>query len=150
MSWLVNQNSRFIKNENNVLTNVNRTPCLDFEGLGDWGSKTHGYKSWDDQFGGWGPYPSRIILLITDAGPIRNDDPYSATGMNEPEIAAQLAQYVYYPSPNRAAEKLLPEEFLQDPVIYPSEQALKNSEVYKKSPPRIQKFKNSIYNSLIH
>jgi serine/threonine-protein kinase PpkA len=39
----------------------------------------------------WGPYPSRIILLITDAGPIRNDDPYSATGMNEPEIADMAA-----------------------------------------------------------
>jgi serine/threonine-protein kinase PpkA len=35
----------------------------------------------------WKPYQSRLILLITDAGAIRNDDPYSATGMNEPEIA---------------------------------------------------------------
>ena len=35
----------------------------------------------------WGPYQSRIMLLITDAGPIRNDDPYSTTGMNEAEIA---------------------------------------------------------------
>ena len=35
----------------------------------------------------WAPYQSRIMLLITDAGPIRNDDPYSTTGMNEPEIA---------------------------------------------------------------
>ena len=35
----------------------------------------------------WSPYQSRIMLLITDAGPIRNDDPYSSTGMNESEIA---------------------------------------------------------------
>ncbi len=35
----------------------------------------------------WAPYQSRIMLLITDAGPIRNDDPYSTTGMNEAEIA---------------------------------------------------------------
>lgn len=35
----------------------------------------------------WAPYQSRIMLLITDAGPIRNDDPYSSTGMNEAEIA---------------------------------------------------------------
>ena len=35
----------------------------------------------------WKPYQSRLILLITDAGAIRNDDIYSATGMNEAEIA---------------------------------------------------------------
>jgi len=35
----------------------------------------------------WAPYQSRIMLLITDAGPIRNDDPYSTTGMNEAQIA---------------------------------------------------------------
>jgi len=35
----------------------------------------------------WQPYQSRLIFLITDAGAIRNDDPYSSTGMNEPEIA---------------------------------------------------------------
>jgi serine/threonine-protein kinase PpkA len=39
----------------------------------------------------WTPYQSRIMLLITDAGPIRNDDPYSTTGMNEPEIADMAA-----------------------------------------------------------
>jgi serine/threonine-protein kinase PpkA len=35
----------------------------------------------------WKPYQSRLIFLITDAGAIRNDDPYSSTGMNESEIA---------------------------------------------------------------
>jgi serine/threonine-protein kinase PpkA len=35
----------------------------------------------------WEPYQSRLIFLITDAGAIRNDDPFSTTGMNEPEIA---------------------------------------------------------------
>ena len=35
----------------------------------------------------WKPYQSRLIFLITDAGAIRNDDPYSTTGMNEPEVA---------------------------------------------------------------
>jgi len=39
----------------------------------------------------WGPYQSRIMLLITDAGPLRNDDPYSTTGMNEAEIADMAA-----------------------------------------------------------
>jgi len=35
----------------------------------------------------WKPYQSRLIMLITDAGAIRNDDPYSTTGMNEAEVA---------------------------------------------------------------
>jgi serine/threonine-protein kinase PpkA len=39
----------------------------------------------------WAPYQSRIMLLITDAGPIRNDDPYSTTGMNAAEIADMAA-----------------------------------------------------------
>lgn len=39
----------------------------------------------------WAPYQSRIMLLITDAGPIRNNDPFSSTGMNEAEIADMAA-----------------------------------------------------------
>lgn len=35
----------------------------------------------------WESYGSRLAFLITDAGAIRNDDPYSTTGMNEKEIA---------------------------------------------------------------
>ncbi len=35
----------------------------------------------------WAPYKSRLTFLITDAGALRNDDPYSSTGMNEAEIA---------------------------------------------------------------
>ncbi len=35
----------------------------------------------------WAPYQSRIIFLITDAGAIRADDPWSSTGLNEREIA---------------------------------------------------------------
>ncbi len=39
----------------------------------------------------WSPYLSRLAFLITDAGAIRNDDPYSSTGMNEAEIADMAA-----------------------------------------------------------
>ena len=41
--------------------------------------------------------------------------------INEAENAAQLAEYVYYASPNLAAVEFLPEEFLSDPVIYPNQ-----------------------------
>jgi len=39
----------------------------------------------------WSPYLSRLAFLITDAGAIRNDDPYSSTDMNEAEIADMAA-----------------------------------------------------------
>ena len=39
----------------------------------------------------WTTYQSRLIFLITDAGPIGNNDPYSSTGMNRREIADMAA-----------------------------------------------------------
>jgi spermidine/putrescine transport system substrate-binding protein len=62
--------------------------------------------------------------------------------LNAPENAAQLAEYVYYATPNTAAEKLLPREFLDDPVIYPSQEALAESEFYRPLPPRAAKKRN--------
>lgn len=70
--------------------------------------------------------------------------------LNEPEIAARLAQYVYYASPNQAAEKLLPEDFTNDPVIYPSGAALEKSEPYKRLPPRVQKRHSGIMSRIVN
>jgi len=64
--------------------------------------------------------------------------------INQAEHAAQLAQYVYYATPNLAAEKLLPEEFLNDKDIYPDADKLKNSEFYRPLPARIQRRRNVI------
>ncbi|MGF1761232.1 spermidine/putrescine ABC transporter substrate-binding protein [Photobacterium sagamiensis] len=69
--------------------------------------------------------------------------------INLPENAAQLAQFVYYASPNMAAEKLLPEGFLNDEVIYPNQDSLKNSEFYKPLSARAQRNRNSIGVSII-
>ncbi len=68
--------------------------------------------------------------------------------LNEPKNAAQLAEFVYYATPNKAAEKLLPDEFLKNPFIYPNAAALKNSETHTYIPFNIQKLRNSIYNNL--
>lgn len=65
--------------------------------------------------------------------------------LNEPENAAQLAQYVYYATPNLAAEKLLPAAFLADPIIYPPADVLAKSEVFRALPPRAEKRRSSIY-----
>lgn len=70
--------------------------------------------------------------------------------LNEPKIAARLAQYVYYATPNKAAEALLPADFRNDPVIYPSEDALKNSEAYSRLPPRAHKNRAAIFSRIVY
>ena len=64
--------------------------------------------------------------------------------VNDPENAAQLAEFVYSATPNLAAEKLLPDEFLQDPVIYPDINALSKSELNHPLPARIVKKRSRI------
>lgn len=70
--------------------------------------------------------------------------------INEPQIAARLAQHVYYATPNRAAEELLPAEFKSDPVIYPSGPALKKSEPYQRISPRAEKRRSAIFSRIVH
>jgi len=64
--------------------------------------------------------------------------------MNTPEHAARQAEFVYYATPNRAAEALLPAEFREDPVIYPSAEVLARSETYRPLPPRAQRRYNQL------
>ncbi len=64
--------------------------------------------------------------------------------INEPENAAQLARFAFMASPNLEAEKLLPKDFLANPVIYPDQESLKNSEFYRPIAPRSQRLRNAI------
>ncbi len=64
--------------------------------------------------------------------------------LNEPKVAAQNAEFVYYATPNQAAETHLPQEYFDNPVIYPPEAQLSKSEFYKPLSPRAQKLTNSI------
>ncbi|WP_439860590.1 polyamine ABC transporter substrate-binding protein [Pseudomonas sp. MBLB4136] len=64
--------------------------------------------------------------------------------INEPQHAAQLAQYVHYATPNRAAQRLLPEAMLSDPIIYPDATGLASSEFYQPLPPRALRLRNQI------
>ena len=70
--------------------------------------------------------------------------------LNEPEIAARLAQFVHYATPNLAAEALLPPEFTSDPVIYPSNKALEKSETYHRLPVQTQKLRAAIFSRLVN
>ena len=69
--------------------------------------------------------------------------------LNEPDNASQLAEYVYYATPNKAAERLLPEEFLADSTISPDASMLSKSESYAPLPPRSVRNRNAIYSSAI-
>ncbi len=65
--------------------------------------------------------------------------------LNEPENAAATAFFLHYATPNTAAEKLLPPEHLNNPLIYPAPDILSRSEFYTKLPPRIKKGRNEIF-----
>ena len=45
-----------------------------------------------------------------------------------PDVAAQVAETIGYPTPNLAARKLLPTEVANDPSLYPSEEVINNGE----------------------
>ena len=65
--------------------------------------------------------------------------------LNESQNAAEHAEYMYYATPNEAAEKLLPEEFLTDPLIYPSKEIMAKCEIEEKLPARVYKKRNTIF-----
>jgi spermidine/putrescine transport system substrate-binding protein len=68
--------------------------------------------------------------------------------INRPKIAARNARWVYLATPNTAAEKHLPDSFLQDPIIYPSQAVQNRSEFYTSLSPRVNKSVNALLNRL--
>ncbi|OEU73772.1 MAG: hypothetical protein BA869_04655 [Desulfuromonadales bacterium C00003107] len=64
--------------------------------------------------------------------------------LNEPKNAAQQALFSFSATPNLAAEKLLPKDFLENSVIYPDQESLKNSEFYRPLSARSQRLRNAI------
>jgi spermidine/putrescine transport system substrate-binding protein len=59
--------------------------------------------------------------------------------LQRPDIAARLALYSNFASPNRSAQALLPQEFIDNPAIYPKPDALAKSEIDEELPLRIAK-----------
>jgi spermidine/putrescine transport system substrate-binding protein len=70
--------------------------------------------------------------------------------INEPENAAQIAEFVHYATPNLAADKLLSDEHHADPVINPSSEILKRSEVYQVLPPRVTRKWNAVFAEVVN
>jgi spermidine/putrescine transport system substrate-binding protein len=69
--------------------------------------------------------------------------------LNEPEIAARLAEFLYYPTPNTEAERLLPEEHRNDPLIYPPPGVMARLEPSTSLPPRGVRLRNQIYARIV-
>jgi spermidine/putrescine transport system substrate-binding protein len=65
--------------------------------------------------------------------------------LNDPQNAAEHSEYMYYATPNAAAEKLLSKELLANPLVYPDDAIIKKCEIEKKLPPRIIKKRNAIF-----
>ena len=89
-------------------------------------------------------------LSILSSSPRKKEAKQFINFLNEPEIAAQQALYVHYATPNLAAQKLLPQDFKDNPIIYPNEVSLKNSEVYLRLPARAQKKRAAIFSRIVH
>lgn len=70
--------------------------------------------------------------------------------MNRPEVAARNAQGIYYATPNRAAEALLPESYLADPLVYPDAETLERCEVYQPLAPEALRARVQAYSRIVH
>jgi spermidine/putrescine transport system substrate-binding protein len=84
-------------------------------------------------------------LVVMESSPNKKLAADFINFLNVPENAARLAQFLYYATPNLAAEKLLPEEFLKDPTIYPSPAVLQRSEFPRPLSPRATRRHNQIF-----
>jgi len=69
--------------------------------------------------------------------------------LNEPHNAARNAEFVHYATPNRAAEKYLPDEYFKDHIIYPPQSVLDRAESYRELSPRTLKRRNEHFVRLI-
>lgn len=64
----------------------------------------------------------------------------------DPEIAAEISEYVRYANPNAAADEYLADELLNDPAIYPSADVMQKLYVAEEKPQNIQRSRTRIWN----
>ncbi|MBK6657664.1 MAG: spermidine/putrescine ABC transporter substrate-binding protein [Proteobacteria bacterium] len=69
--------------------------------------------------------------------------------INEPDNASRNAAFVNFATPNAAAAKLMPPEFLNNTSIYPSAKTLANSELFVPLPPRALSYRNTQFSRLL-
>lgn len=64
----------------------------------------------------------------------------------DPEIAAEISEYVRYANPNAAADEYLADELLNDSAIYPSADVMQKLYVAEEKPQNIQRSRTRIWN----
>lgn len=69
--------------------------------------------------------------------------------MNQPEHAAKNSQTLKYATTNQSARSFIPAEYLENKLIYLSEEQLKNSEFVRQKSARAQKYWNNAYMRVI-
>jgi spermidine/putrescine transport system substrate-binding protein len=69
--------------------------------------------------------------------------------INDPATAAKNAAFVNFASPNQAALKLMPPEYLNNPSIFPSAKTLGNSDLFAPLPPRALSYRNTQFAHLL-
>jgi len=70
--------------------------------------------------------------------------------LNEPKVAARLANYVYYATPNVAAKSLLSKDYFSNSVIFPTQEQLNRMAFSTELKPRARKFINSLMVNLLN
>jgi spermidine/putrescine-binding protein len=90
------------------------------------GASTDDYDAYED-FGYAVPNEGGVVWVDTMAVPVTATSPCTAMTFRNfilvAETGATLTNYNYYASPNAAAEPMIYEEILEDPAIYPPDEA---------------------------
>jgi spermidine/putrescine transport system substrate-binding protein len=68
--------------------------------------------------------------------------------LNEPANAAANAQSLYFATCNKTAEKMLPDAFVHDPIIYPPPDVMQRLQPYKLLSPGITRQVNTLYSQI--
>ncbi|UCF92423.1 MAG: spermidine/putrescine ABC transporter substrate-binding protein [Desulfobacterales bacterium] len=69
--------------------------------------------------------------------------------IQQPQNSARNSESLYFANPNKAAEKLLPKEILENPAIYPDPSVLDRSEFVRELPAKIVKKRNEVFARVI-
>ncbi|WP_346797534.1 polyamine ABC transporter substrate-binding protein [Halomonas sp. Bachu 37] len=64
----------------------------------------------------------------------------------EPEIAAEITEYVMYANPNAAADDYLPQDIVDDRAIYPTENVMQNLYIALEKPQDVARARTRIWN----
>lgn len=70
--------------------------------------------------------------------------------LNQPKVAAQNAEAIYLATPNIAAKAFLSDEFKNDKAVYPDEDVVRRSQLYKVLTPENIKLRLRITNAIVN